>query len=211
MRKKIWLISLLILFVTGLLIFINPNQMFTKLILRITGHYETPQYETRSSVLSVVIHKNLYYDRFYRLKNYTAFSDFQRRKMIQIPFVQIYNREKNMLSLASGSECKWALMDFFNQRDSSKLIADDTTMYENVMKQLEPIEIKSNLDTFEYYIIAGWAKYAPRLSDSLFIETNKIKKSLNDKICISYINFDIQKDWESEMDSLQHLSKKNMN
>ncbi|HUR31311.1 MAG TPA: hypothetical protein VMZ69_07750, partial [Saprospiraceae bacterium] len=69
--------------------------------------------------------------------------------------------------------------------------------------RLEPIDIKSYQDTFDYYMIAGWANYAPRLSDSLFAQTNRIKSSLAKRVCFAYVDLDYQKEWEHEVDSLQ--------
>ncbi len=208
MKRKGLIITMLVIIAIGLLIFINPNQLFTKAFLRLTGDYSTPEYQTISSILSKVHYENLNYDRLYRLENYKALNDFREKKILNIPFVQIYDRNKKMLTLASGNDCKWILMDFFSKRDSSKLKLGDTVMYEFVMERLEPIDIKTNQDTFNYYILTGWANFVPKLSDSLFYQTNEMKKTLDKDVCFSYINLDFQEDWEAEMDSLQGLSKK---
>ncbi len=208
MRYKIFFICIGFLLVIGLLIFINPNQLFSKMILRAAGEYKPPQYETPSSILSELNDAGTYYDRLYRLSDFSAMEDFKEKKLFQIPFVHIYNRDKKLMTIASGDECKWSLMDFVSKKDTSKLVAQDSLMYYFVMEKLEPIDIKTDQDTFEYYILAGWANFAPKLSIRLFNQTNDMMNNMNDKICLSYINLDYQKEWEAELDSPKAVSNK---
>lgn len=201
MKNKILLSTLIFILTLGILIFINPGQFFTKTLLRLTGNYATPEYETSQSILLKANEGNLYYDRLYKVKDYGCFKEFQKNKLTAFPFVQIYNRDKRMIKIASGSECSWALMNFFSQKDSVHLVAGDSLMYDFVTARLLPVDLRTNADTFNYYILAGWANYVPKLSEKLFNQTNLMKKSMNEKVCFSYINFDFQKDWASEMDS----------
>ncbi|MGB3080079.1 MAG: hypothetical protein WBB31_13425 [Saprospiraceae bacterium] len=206
MKKRIFIFSFLILAILGVIIFGNPVQFVVKGILKLTGDYATPQYETSESILSKVRSQGLYYDRLFKLKDYSDFHELQEKKLTTVPFVQIYNGKKKLLKIASGSECSWQLMNFFSKKDTANLVAGDSLMYDFVMNRLTPLDIKSTQDTFNYYILAGWANYIPKLSDSLFIQTNKMKKIMEDKVCFSYINFDLQDTWKSEMDSLDHLN-----
>ena len=203
MKRKGFLIGLIILVLLALFIWINPEQLFTKLMLRMMGHYATPQYESVESIRSTVTDASLYYDRLYRISDLQAMQEMRQQNIFQIPFVQIYDRKKQSISMASGSECKWALMNFFNEEDTAQYISGDTSTYTYIMDRLESIDIKSYQDTFDYYMIAGWANYAPRLSDSLFEQTNRIKNSSTKKVCVAYINLDYQKEWEHAVDSLQ--------
>jgi hypothetical protein len=203
MRKKTLMIFAFAAVLISLLVCINPNQVFTKIILRFMGYYATPKYVTDSEILTKVHQENIYYDNLYRLENYTAYGDFIERKMISVPFVQIYDKHKKLLTLASGNECRWALMNFFSKEDSLALIAGDSQMYDYVMERLKPIDVKLSQDTFDYYVLAGWANYVPKLSAGLFTQTNKMKQTLHNKVRLNYINFDLQREWEAEKDSLE--------
>ncbi len=203
MRNKGLMISFLVLIILGVLIYINPGQFFTKALLRLTGNYTTPEYETNASILSKAKSENLYFDRLYKVKNFKTYNDFQERKLASFPFVQIYNRSKKMITIASGNECSWALMNFFNEKDTLNLTAGDSLMYDYVLDRLTPLELKTNADTFHYYILSGWTNYLPKLSERLFEQTNKIKTTLGKNVCVSYINFDFQDEWKEVMDSLE--------
>lgn len=198
MRYKTLFISLGIILSIGVLIYINPNQLFTKLILRLTGYYKTPEYETRASVLSTLKGKGIYYDRLYTLSGATAMEDLKKKKLLHVPFVQIYNRDKDLVSIASGDECKWALLQFVASEDTSKLVASDSLMFQFLMDRLAPVDIRTDQDTFENYIVAGWANFLPMLSNDLFEQTNSMKESLGSKVCLTYINLDHQEGWEEQ-------------
>ncbi len=208
MIKKIIFSTLLVLCMIVLIIYFDPFQLYTKTILRLTGNFSSPEYETNASIMSKVQNEKIYYDRLYKLTDYKAFMDFTKKKITTFPFVQIYDQNKKMIKIANGSDCSWALMDFFSKSDSLNLTKGDSLMYKFVMDRLEPIDLKTNQDTFDYYILAGWANYIPRLSDSLFNQTNKMKKTLIEKVCFTYINLDFQKEWAAEMDSVQRSNKK---
>lgn len=198
MKNKKWYIIGIGILGLILLGFINPGQVVTKSLLRITGDYRTPRKENGESILIKARQEHLYYDRLYSIKDYQAFRDFQRKGISVIPFVQIYNREKKMLTNASGSECAWALMNYFSKEDSSKLKTGDDQMYHFIADRLTPIDIKTDQDTFDYYLFLGWANYIPKLSNNLFIQTNKMAETMKGRVCFSYINFDIQQKWKEE-------------
>ena len=209
--KRFLIISGALLFLLAGAIYLNPNQFFTKMYLRISGYYKTPQFESRQSILAQVKSSNLQYDRLYRLKNIFAYEDLSKRKMMHVPFVYIYNRDKNMLSVASGNECSWTLMNFFDTMDTTKLKAGDSEIYNFITERLDPIDIKSDMDTFDYYVHAGWANYLPKLSNALFKQTNEIMETHQGKVCLSYIDLDHQEEWMADMDSIQSISNKQSN
>ena len=205
MKRKTWLITVFIIIGMAVLIYADPDQFFTKAILKLTGYYSAPRYLTSQDILNKARHEDLIYDNLYKLKSYQTYKEFTEQRMIAVPFVQIYDKHKKLLTLASGSDCSWALMNFFSKEDSLALIAGDSLMYNYVTDRLEPIDIRSIRDTFQYYILAGWANYVPKLSARLFTQTNEMKKTLNNKVRLSYINFDLQKGWEAEKDSMEDI------
>ncbi|MBK9984989.1 MAG: hypothetical protein IPP15_21935 [Saprospiraceae bacterium] len=103
---------------------------------------------------------------------------FRKKKLTTVPFVQIYNGKKANDKIASGNECSWALMNFFNKKDTLNLVAGDSLMYDYVVDRLIPIDFKTNADTFNYYVLSGWTNYLPKLSERLFAQTNKMKNAL---------------------------------
>lgn len=206
--KRTLIIIGTILLLLAVAVYLNPGQFFTKAYLKLTGYYKTPQYESPETIMTKVIADQLYYDRLYRLKNINAHQDFSKRKMMHVPFVYIYNRDKNMMTVASGSECSWTLMNFFDNMDTSKLKAGDSEMYTFISERLDPIDIKTDMDTFDFYVHAGWANYLPKLSNELFKQTNEIMEAHQGRVCLSYIDLDHQEDWMADMDSIQSISKK---
>jgi len=205
MKKKILLITMSIIVILGLAVYINPDQFFTKLILKMAGSYVPPEYETDSTILGVMEEHKVSFDRLFKLADYTAMRELQKQKLFTLPFIQIYDEDKRLMKVASGSQCSWALMNYFNQQDSTQLVAYDSTMYDQMMERIIPVSIHASKDTFDYYVLAGWANFSPKFAHELFKETNKIKQKLNGKVCISYLNMDFQQLWESEVDSLQSL------
>ena len=201
MKKKILLSSLAIIVILGLAVYINPDQFFTKLILKMAGSYVPPEYETDSTILRVMEEHKVSFDRLFKLSDYTSMRELQEQKLFTLPFIQIYDEDKRLMKAASGSECSWALMNYFNQQDSTQLVAYDSTMYDQMMKLIIPVSILAPKDTFDYYVLAGWANFSPKFAHELFKETNKIKQKLNGEVCINYINLDFQEGWESELES----------
>ncbi|MEO5906135.1 MAG: hypothetical protein ABIQ11_05380, partial [Saprospiraceae bacterium] len=89
-----------------------------------------------------------------------------------------------------------------------RLVQEDSLMYSFILQQLSPVELLTEQDTFDFYVLAGWANFAPKLSKRLFEQTNQIKSNLKDRLCISYINMDFQEGWEEEVEPSKSVSKK---
>lgn len=194
MRVNIFIGSLWFVLVVMILIYFNSCQVITPMILKLSGNYKEPRYETKNSIEFAIKKDEVYYDKLYRLKEIQFLKELEDKQISKLPILQIYNKEKKLLKTVSGSECNWKLVDYFNRKDSTLLTASDTDLYEFMMQRVEPIDLKSTIDTFDYYIIAGWANYIPKLSKALFEQTNDIKDSLKNQVCIAYINLDFRKD-----------------
>src|SRR4030095_2645762 len=195
--KKKTLILLVGLTIFAILILINPGQFFTLTILRILGHYKTPRIETPVSIKEYVETHNLYYDKLYSVSSMNAFIELGQSGIHGVPTIQIFNKKKALLRMASENKCTWALADYFKNGHSNEMIAQDTTTFAFVLDRLTPIDIKSVQDTFDFYIISYWAKYIPKLTHHLFEQTNSMKSSMTEKICYIYVTLDEQENWKS--------------
>jgi hypothetical protein len=197
--KTKWKILIGLVGVLLVIVLMNPWQNLLQLYLKMTGQYQAPQYETSESIQARVNNANLYYDRLYKLSGPESFFDFQNEGLLSVPFIRIYNAKKQNLSSASGEKCKWTMMSVFS-RDSLSMAPNEEVDYDYILQRLDTIDVRTDQDTFDFYVLAGWANYLPVLSDSLFFSTNRIKQNLNNRVCISYLNLDFQKGWESVFD-----------
>lgn len=177
------------------LVFINPGQIFTKSLLKLMGHYISPKTESPSTIKDYVTKHDSYYDRLYVVNNANAFLELQKFGVSGVPTVQIFNKEKKLLTTASKSECDWTFADFF-QNQSNKMVPIDSITYTKVMERLVPIDIRSKEDTFHYYVITYWAKYLPRLTHRLFEQTNNMKKGMHERVCFMSVSLDMQEGWD---------------
>jgi len=202
--KKVILYSVGVLILLVIFIFLDPGNIATKFILRLTGDYVPPKYESNSSILTQLEEKEIQFDRVYSLTGAKAIEELKIKKISTIPFVHIYNEQKLLMTNAAGDECKWTLLKFVQNLDSSGLIAMDSSMYPFLLDRLRPILIKSDQDTFDYYVFAGWANWTPKLSNKLLEQMRTIKRQ---NICLSLINMDFQQGWEN-VDTIQSMSKK---
>lgn len=203
MWKKLLIIGIILIVTVGIMVYANPKQVFTKMYLRFSGEYKAPEYETSETILSAVREKNLKYDRLFKVTSTKALNDFQQKGILSIPFIQFYNSNKKLITVASGDECKWNLMELFVISDTSQLVESDSTLFDFISQNVIPLHIKSYEDTFKYYVIAGWVNYLPKMKANLFSQTDAIKDSLGQQVCISYINLDFQEEWQHAANSLR--------
>ena len=170
--------------------------MLTKIYLRLSGDYVSPRYERRSDIVNNFAEENIVYDRLYSFKEEKAMTSFSEKGLFSIPFIQIYDRDKDLLSMVSGEQCSWKLLSSVLHSDSLQVAVADTGMYNTVMQYISPLDIKADTDTFQYYVFAGWVNYLPKMKENLFLQTKAIKDSLQNNVCLSYINLDMLEGWE---------------
>jgi hypothetical protein len=194
-RKPLIILSASIVVLITLWI-INPGNFFTLILLRAMGHYKTPRNESPDSIKKYTSDKGLYYDQLYIVSNYESFKEIARIGVEGVPTIQIFDHNKRLLRMAEQSDCTWVLSDYFKEGHGKDMIAFDSTSFPYVMERIIPVDIKTSLDTFDYYVISYWAKYLPKLSNQLFDTTNKMKKSMKDNICFVYVSMDKQENWE---------------
>ena len=196
MKRKL----LIAVTITGVIVFglviLYKTQTLTKLILSIAGHYKSPQIESPSSIKEFISHNNSDYDRLYVVHNENARAELQTYGVTGVPTVQIYDRNKHLLTMASDSHCDWALTYFFKD-SSQQMSAKDSLTYPLVLERLSPVDLRSDKDTFDYYIITYWAKFLPKLTKRLFEQTNMLKDSMEEKICFMSVSIDDQESWQA--------------
>lgn len=178
----------------------DPGQIFTKAALKISGHYRAPHYETPESVLEFAKASNIYYDRLYIPKSLQSFKEMNAAHLAAVPLIRIFDKNKDLLKTAIDNDCSWALADFFHRKQGEGLIVKHDSSYAHTLQHITLLDVKSDQDTFDYYIMSNWAKYVPKLSNSLFEQISVLKKDLDMNVCFISINIDSQKEWEGEME-----------
>ena len=195
MAKRKMIIIFSAVTVIAVLVFINPGQVFTFLFIRALGHYKTPQVESSESIKNYVSGHGLYYDRLYVVNNSDNLIGLNKLGVTGVPTIQIFDHNQRLLTMADEGKCDWALSEFFKEQ-SNQMVATDSTTFPDVMRYLQPIELRSESDTFDYYIITYWAKYIPRLTHRLFAQTNSMKESMKENVCFMSVSLDQQPGWD---------------
>lgn len=196
--KKFILVGLPVIFIIGYCVFGNPVQNISSLFLKLTGNYTSPKYENKDDIVNDVNAQEVIYERLYTFKDHQSMISFGEKGLFQVPFIQVYNEDKKLMSMVSGEKCKWNLIKSLIDTDTTKLEATDTGMYDIVMQHISPLDVKIDRDTFKYYVFAGWANYLPKMKNNLFVQTRAIKDSLKHNVCMSYINLDMLQGWENQ-------------
>ncbi len=196
MKKKWLLITGVFLIGMFVLVLINPGQFFTLGLLRVLGHYQTPEIESSSSLKVYAKENQLYYDKLLGVSSMNALMELSKVGVSSVPTVQIFDRDKKLLKMAEQSDCAWALSNFFKEGHKDELIPIDSTVFPFIMGLLSPIDFRTQQDTFDYYLVSYWAKYLPLLSHQLFEQTNSMKDSMSEKICFISVSLDKQEGWE---------------
>lgn len=196
MKRKTILIGTIAAIGLITLIIINPGNFFILTLLRVMGHYRTPQNETPLSIKKYADTHSLYYDKLFLVSNYDSFKDLAKVGVNSVPTIQIFDKNKMLLKMAEQNDCTWALSAYFKEGHGKDMIPSDSTSFPYVMERLMPVDIKTSVDTFDYYVVSYWAKCAPKLSHQLFEVTNGLKKELTDNVCYVYVSLDQQEAWE---------------
>jgi hypothetical protein len=192
-RHPLISVAIICIVVFGLII-LYKSQHLSKLILSITGNYKSPKIESSSSIKDFISENNSKYDRLYVAQNENARVELQKYGVSGIPTVQIYDNRKYLLTMATDSHCDWALTYFFKD-SSNQLVTQDSVIYPFVIERLTPVDLKSDQDTFDFYVITYWAKFIPKLTKRLFHQTNMLKDSMEERICFISVSLDDQDSW----------------
>lgn len=112
-----------------------------------------------------------------------------------VPTVQIFDHNRRLLTMAEQGKCEWALAEFIKEQPDQMVVRDSTT-YATVMHHLQPVDLKSDADTFDYYLVTYWATYLPKLTHRLFEQTNSMKENMKQRVCFMSVSLDQQPGWE---------------
>ena len=194
-RKTLLIVGLAAIALIGLII-INPGNFFINTLLRVMGHYRTPQNETPESIKNYAEAHSLYYDKLFLVSDDASFNELANVGVNSVPTIQIFDRSKKLLRMAEQNDCTWVLSQYFKEGHAKAMVATDSTTFPYVMERVIPVDVKTSLDTFDYYVISYWAKYLPKLSHQLFSTTNDMKKEMTGNICFVYVSLDQQENWE---------------
>lgn len=183
--KKRW-IGLVIILIVAILI-LNPESFSTKLLAKILGEYEDPEFVADQKVLDYLGANNVYYDHVCRFKDMNHMEKFSQAGLLQVPLIYIFDKNKNLLVMAESEKCVWALSTFFIHGESL-VPKQDSSMFEILRENTESISINTASNEIEYYIITGWAMFVPKKSKMIF---DRIREFQDTRDNIYYINLNM--------------------
>jgi hypothetical protein len=163
--------------------------------LRITGEYKSPQREDSLSILTYCRDRQVNYDELWRIKSEESFIMLQKEGRLGVPDVFVFNNKKNPVTNEVNTQCNWSKIDLiFNTNDTIIEIGDSTDFY-RVIEHFILVDAQTNLETPDYYIFSNWAKFFPKMSNSVFETINRQKKQSGLTVKHILLNIDYQKDW----------------
>jgi hypothetical protein len=119
----------------------------------------------------------------------------QKEGRLGVPDVFVFNNKKNPVTNEVNTQCNWSKIDLiFNTNDTIIEIGDSTDFY-RVIEHFILVDAQTNLETPDYYIFSNWAKFFPKMSNSVFETINRQKKQSGLTVKHILLNIDYQKDW----------------
>jgi hypothetical protein len=187
--------TILTLIIVSVFFAMHSCQPATKLILRATGNYKNPRKEDSLSVLTYCREKQVNYDQLWRIKSEESYNLLLKEKHIGVPNILIFNNKKNAITNEIQTECNWAKAGIVYDTNAIIIEIGDSTIFYKIMDNFVLVDDRTHSDSPDYYIIGNWAKYLPKLSNSLFETINQQKTQSNIKVKHILLNVDSQKDW----------------
>ncbi len=194
--KKRW-IGLAVLLIIAILI-LNPGSISTKVLAKILGEYQDPEFVSDQEILDYLSINKVYYDEVYRFREMKQMEKFSQLGLFHVPLIYIYDKNKNLLVMAKEEECAWALSTFFINGESL-VPTQDSSMFNILRDKTELIAQNIASDDFDYYIITGWAKFVPKKSDMIFDKIREFKGTKKN-ICHINLNMDFREEWNMSPD-----------
>ncbi len=161
----------------------------SKLILRASGNYITPKQESKNSILQFCNKKKVPYDALYMIKDEETYATLLKNKFT-LPSIMIFDKNRNLIFNEGGETCHWKAMDAIRKDTIFIPIKNSNNAYDNFLQQTKAIQEKYRYEKYDYYLIAGWAKFTPKLTKALFNTVSDLYNSTKLKVCIILLNED---------------------
>jgi len=169
-----------------------------KLVLKITGNFKNPKYESREDIRRYAEQYGGKYDGLYVCKDQRSLKIITD-SFAGVPTVLVFN--KDFENLYADKRCPW--------RNSYEL---DSLSLGSIWKKDEKIKLTSITDKIfcidgqainntesskiDYYVFYCWAKFVPKLSKRMIGEIGLFSKSKSSNVYVGSIDLDLQKSWK---------------
>lgn len=172
----------------------KPTSMFFG---KITGVYIEPIKESNESITAYCMEKQVNYDRLFVIKSEQDFIQFTK-KYNHIPAVFIFDKNMNLVTTAVETDCPWAMINLLDHKVLESKTVHDTLMQNEILSHFSLINYKVNNTDSDYTMLCVWAKFAPKMTKSLFEAINKQKDEKKINVCHILLNVDLQKSWYTD-------------
>lgn len=173
-----------------------------KPIMQIGGFYKKPRFEDKVSLVKVF--KDGKSGNLFIPKSLESFQILNDSMDNSLPKLYIFNKDGN--EIYSDVSCTWSKISILDsvyvmkeENDSTLKVYELLSFFKQINTETENSDVNQKYD---YYIIYAWAKYVPRLSKMMRKDVAKMKEKYKKKnIFFASINYDLQKDWKSRLNS----------
>jgi hypothetical protein len=167
-------------------------------IAKKNGDFIQPEKESNNSIVSYCREKNVKYNQLYKVKSEDYFASFIG-KYKSIPTIFIFNKNKYLVTTAVKTECPWAMINLLdNSSVEEPKIIQDTILYNEIMSNFILVDNNTSNQDADYYVLCTWAKFVPKMTNTLFETINKQKEEHKINVCHILLNVDLQEGWDSK-------------
>jgi len=187
--------NLFVLFLTACLL-----SSCAKIYLRLTGNYKTPKQEDAASLKKYCNKYNAQYDLLFTCNSAADFKTLMKRYP-SLPTTLIYDKKGNLVAVNSGSSCPWLTLQKFkalNDSNKNMISVDRSNNFSDILPYIRCADGDSNMlssKIYDYLMVYTWAKFAPKLSKSMFTTATEVRQAAHYKVKIVAIDMDEQKGW----------------
>jgi hypothetical protein len=182
---------------------ISSCSILTKAVLKITGYYKKPKFETSENIINYVKKQKATYTELYVFKSKLARTESKKLGLLQIPNVLLFDKNQNLIGYSNGEKkCPWLTANFVQNLNANTQYPIDTLNPHKLSEYLvNLVKIDSNYSTlqkpqnFDFYVIYTWAICIPKHSKGIIEESKTFVGNKNASINLISINNDLQKNW----------------
>lgn len=180
-----------------LILFLSSCNKLMLFIAKSTGEYTEPQKETPSSIGLYCGELQVNYDELFVIKSAQQYNEFTN-KFPQIPGIYVFDKNKNELTSVANSNCPWTKINLLFDSTQHMNCIENTDQFDRILSSFTRVDSISSQDSIDYYMLCTWAKYMPKLTQSLFETIKKQKQQNRLNVCYILLNVDLQQNWDRD-------------
>lgn len=179
------------------LLLLSSCNSISMYIAKKTGEFQEPQKETPESIISYCLESKVNYNQLYTIQSEEQFSSFVD-KYKHLPGIFVFDSNKYLITTATKSNCPWTMINFLYDTTIQQKRFENTELFDEIMANFTLIKSSLEQKSPDYYILCTWAKYTPKLTESLFETINKQKQENKLNVCHILLNVDLQESWDKK-------------